>query len=88
MTGTFEYVVVGGGTAGCVLANRLSEDRASSVLLVEAGRRDNSPFIRVPVGMLQIRARDAWQYAGEPDPTCPGFASRWLGGKVLGGSSS
>ncbi|MET0276521.1 MAG: NAD(P)-binding protein, partial [Acidimicrobiia bacterium] len=56
--GTFEYVVVGGGTAGCVLANRLSEDRAASVLLVEAGRRDNSPFIRVPVGMLQIRARD------------------------------
>jgi choline dehydrogenase len=85
---TWDYIIVGAGSAGCVVANRLTEDRRASVLLVEAGGEDTSPFIRIPAGMLQIRARAAWRYRAEPDSSRGGAADIWVGGKVLGGSSS
>jgi choline dehydrogenase len=84
----WDYIVVGAGSAGSVLANRLTEDPRSQVLVLEAGGGDTSPFIHVPAGMLQIRARDAWRYRAEPDPSRGGVTDTWVGGKVLGGSSS
>lgn len=86
----FDYVIVGAGTAGCVMAARLSEDGRYSVLLLEAGGSDLSPWTRVPVGygMTFRHPKFNWMYEMEPDATMDdrrGFCPR---GKVLGGSSS
>jgi choline dehydrogenase len=87
---TFDYVVVGAGTAGCLLANRLSADADQRVLLIEAGGRDNYHWIHIPVGYLYCigNPRTDWLYLTESDPGLNGRRLRYPRGKVLGGSSS
>jgi choline dehydrogenase len=89
-TSEFDYVIVGAGTAGCLLANRLSAGGSASVLLLEAGRKDNYHWIHVPVGYLYCigNPRTDWLFATEPDPGLNGRALRYPRGKVLGGCSS
>ena len=87
---TYDYVIVGAGSAGCVLANRLSEDGATRVLLLEAGPRDLHPFIHVPLGMGKMHEWGLFDWGYETDPE-PGLQNREIEatrGKVLGGSSS
>ena len=89
-TTEYDYIIVGAGTAGCVLANRLSADPQTQVLMLEAGDKDNFFWIDIPVGYLYTIAnpRTDWCYQTEPDP---GLNNRRIGyarGKVLGGSSS
>ncbi|MCO5124571.1 MAG: GMC family oxidoreductase N-terminal domain-containing protein [Rhizobacter sp.] len=87
---TFDYVVVGAGTAGCLLANRLSADPAMRVLLIEAGGMDNYHWIRIPVGYLYCigNPRTDWLYQTEADAGLNGRRLRYPRGRVLGGSSS
>ncbi len=86
----YDYVIVGGGSAGCVLANRLSENPAARVLLVEAGSRDWDPLIRVPLmaGFFLRHKIHNWAYETEPEPFMAGRRIPWPRGKVLGGSSA
>ncbi len=85
-----DYVIVGGGSAGCVLANRLSEDPSIRVILMEAGGRDWNPWIHIPVGYFKTMHNKSvdWCYKTEPDPGLNGRQLDWPRGKVLGGSSS
>src|SRR3954470_12181826 len=84
-----DYVVVGAGSAGCVLANRLTEDPAVRVLLVEAGGKDRHPNIKIPAGFAkQFHTKWDWDYATEPEPHCDGRSLFIPRGKSLGGSSS
>ena len=86
----FDYIVVGAGSAGCVMANRLSADPATRVLLLEAGPRDTDPWIHVPLGYGKLfnRKRVNWSYESEPEPNLGGRRIFTPRGKVLGGSSS
>ena len=88
--GSFDYVVVGAGTAGCVLANRLSEDPNITVLLLEAGGKDNYIWIHVPVGYLYCMGnpRTDWGFKTEAEPGLGGRSLNYPRGKVLGGCSS
>ncbi len=88
--GEFDYVIVGAGSAGCVLANRLTEDPRTRVLLLEAGPRDTNIWIHVPLGYgkLFARADINWAYESEPEPTLNGRRIFTPRGRVLGGSSS
>jgi choline dehydrogenase-like flavoprotein len=90
MSTGYDYVIVGGGSAGCVLANRLSEDQAARVLLIEAGPRDLHPYIHIPLGMGKMHEHDMfnWGYQTEPEPSLNGRRIEAMRGKVLGGSSS
>lgn len=85
-----DYVVVGAGSAGCVVANHLSADPAIRVTLLEAGNRDTSPWIHIPVGYFRTMHNPDfdWCYETEADPGLNGRALHWPRGKVLGGSSS
>ena len=87
---THDYIIVGGGTAGCVLANRLSADPGVSVLLLEAGGKDDYFWIDIPVGYLYTigNPRTDWCYRIEPDPGLNGRTIGYARGKVLGGCSS
>ncbi|PHQ27003.1 choline dehydrogenase [Marinobacter guineae] len=86
----FDYIVVGAGTAGCLLANRLSADPTNRVLLIEAGGRDNYHWIHIPVGYLYCinNPRTDWCFRTEPDPGLNGRSLIYPRGKTLGGCSS
>ena len=90
LEGEFDYIIVGAGTAGCVLANRLSEDADVSVLLLEAGGRDNYHWIHVPVGYLYCigNPRTDWLYKTQAEPGLDGRSLAYPRGRVLGGCSS
>ncbi|MBX5180601.1 FAD-binding protein [Rhizobium lentis] len=87
---SFDHIIVGGGSAGCLLANRLSRDPAMRVLLLEAGRKDDYPWIHVPVGYLYCigNPRTDWLFKTEPDAGLNGRSLRYPRGKTLGGCSS
>ncbi|MGE3245459.1 MAG: GMC family oxidoreductase [Beijerinckiaceae bacterium] len=86
----YDYIVAGAGSAGCVLANRLSADPAARVLLIEAGGRDWDPLIRVPLfaGIYYRTKVHNWAYLTEPEPHLDNRRIEWPRGKVLGGSSA
>jgi choline dehydrogenase len=86
----FDFVVAGGGTAGCVLANRLSADGRHRVLLIEAGPPDRYPWIHVPIGYAKTMFHPVynWRFKTEPEPGMNGREVYWPSGRTLGGSSS
>src|SRR5579885_69973 len=87
---SYAYVIIGAGSAGCTLAHRLTEDPATSVLLVEAGGWDRDPLLHVPLawGWMLLHRMHDWQYFAEPEPSMDGRAIECARGKVIGGSSS
>ena len=88
--GTYDYIIIGAGTAGCVLANRLTQDLGKSVLLIEAGAKDDYVWIHIPVGYLYCidNPRTDWRFRTEADPGLNGRSLIYPRGKVLGGCSS
>ena len=90
MNQEYDYIVVGAGSAGCVLANRLSANPENRVLLLEAGSRDSNYLFRLPMlmGKLMHSGIYNWKYHTEPEAQLAGRQVYWPRGKVLGGSST
>ena len=90
LEGDFDYIVVGAGTAGCIIANRLSADPNNRVLILEAGGNDNWIWFHIPVGYLFAigNPRSDWMFKTEPEPGLNGRALAYPRGKVIGGSSA
>ncbi|HWP87623.1 MAG TPA: GMC family oxidoreductase N-terminal domain-containing protein, partial [Burkholderiales bacterium] len=89
-TVTYDYIIIGAGSAGCVLANRLSENGRFSVLLLEAGPRDNNLWIHLPIGYAKTMFHPVynWGFHTEPEPAMNNREIYWPRGRGLGGSSS
>src|SRR3712207_1704869 len=85
---TWDYVVVGAGTAGCVLASRLSADPGTRVLLLEAEGEAAGPAVRIPARIQKLGSDLNWLYPVEPDPSREGLADFYSAGRALGGSST
>lgn len=91
MTESYDFIIVGAGSAGCVLANRLSADKRKQVLLIEAGGSDRNPLQRVPVAGVLLNyghKRRDWCYQTQPDPSRDGRVEIWPRGRLMGGTSS
>ncbi len=88
--GGYDYVIVGAGSAGCVLANRLSADPSVTVALLEAGGRDTNPWIHIPAGYYRniLNPDITWQFGSGPEPHLGGRTINWPRGRVLGGTSA
>ena len=86
----FDYIIIGAGSAGCVLANRLSENPKNKILLIEAGGKDTNPWIHIPVGYYKTMHNPEvdWCYKTEPDESMANRSIPYPRGKTLGGSSS
>ena len=87
---SYDYVIIGAGSAGCVLANRLTEDGRTTVAILEAGPKDTNPWIHIPAGYFRTMYNPevTWQYGAGPEPHLDGRVVPWPRGRVLGGSSS
>lgn len=90
MTQSADYIIIGGGSAGCVLAARLSEDSSRTVLLLEAGGEGENFLIKMPAGTAKLMGHKTfdWRLQTEPDPTIGNRTTQWVAGKALGGSSA
>ena len=86
----YDFIVIGAGSAGCVLANRLSKDSSNKVLLIEAGGTDRRFYVQMPIGYgkTYYQKEVNWMYMAEPSPGANNRSSYWPRGKLLGGSSS
>jgi len=86
----FDYIIIGAGTAGCVLADRLSQDKSARVLILEAGGSDRRFWIKTPIGYGRTFADPAvnWRYQALPSAGLNGRSMYWPRGRVIGGSSS